>query len=253
MTPSENNMSLQPPLISVITVCRNAAPQLAVTAESVRQQKFNDFEFLIIDGASTDNTLAMAASFETDFARFVSEPDSGIYDAMNKGSRLALGQWVIFMNAGDTFASPSVLADLAAMAADCDDSAGVIYGDVIRMTGDNGTLLHAGEPCNSHRMFFCHQSAMTRRSLLLRYPFDTSCPLSADFKFYKTLIRRNISMKKINIPVACFDTTGISSRRRSAGLADNMRVILQTDGPIKGLPFLARLFPVWLVCKLRGR
>lgn len=236
-------------MVSVITVCRNCLPQLRQTLESVAAQRDADFEHIIVDGASSDGTSAfLRREFR---GQWISEPDRGIYDAMNKGGRMARGEWVIFMNAGDSFVADDTLARLApALAGD----AGVVYGDVLKEGADGSLhLKKAEEPHSSHRMIFCHQSALARRSLLERFPFDTTHPYSADFKFFKTLWRKGCRFERVDFPVAVFDTGGVSNRRRSAGLADNMRVIRETDGLVRGLPHLLHLLPTYLLLRLRGK
>ena len=100
------------PLVSVITVCRNAGARIDLTAASVAVQNCLDCEWLVIDGASSDDTVYRAEAWRGRMAcpvRIVSEPDQGIYDAMNKGLRLARGRWVHFLNADDVYANPGVL------------------------------------------------------------------------------------------------------------------------------------------------
>ena len=108
---------------------------------------------------------------KTEGIRWISEPDKGIYDAMNKGIRMAEGEWVIFMNAGDVFASDDTLSKVFSVERDAD----VIYGDVIK--GDS--IKKAESPHNGHRMYFCHQSAFVRTSCLKEFPFDIQHRMSA--------------------------------------------------------------------------
>lgn len=238
------------PKISVITVCFNALPALKRTVESVRAQSRRDVELIVVDGGSTDGTARYLADSGAADA-FVSEPDGGIYDAMNKGVRMARGEWVIFMNAADTFATPDALSKLMAAAGEETD---VVYGAVIRQEPDGSErLVGAGEPRSAHRMFYCHQSALARREWLLRFPFDTRHRMSADFKQVKQMLAAGARFRRTDAAVARFDTGGISTRRRSAGLADNMRVVAETDGLLRGLPHILRLLPTYLLCRMRGR
>ncbi|MDE7427240.1 MAG: glycosyltransferase [Muribaculaceae bacterium] len=242
------------PLISVITVCRNAADALERTISSVISQTFDDFEFIIVDGASTDSTPQILEKYSGSVNRIISEPDHGIYDAMNKGVNAATGRWVIFMNAADTFAAPDTMQRLAAEAMAAPDDTDVIYGNVLKKGPDAQPVLKEAEPPHrSHRMFFCHQSALTRRSALLTHPFDLRHPLSADFRLYRLLLADGRGFRKVNFPVAVFDTTGVSNSRRSAGLADNISVIMELDGLRAGLPHLMHLIPPYLICRLRGK
>ena len=114
--------------VTVITVCRNHAKGLEKTIQSVESQTWQEKEYLVIDGASTDGTMEVIRQHEGSITQWISEPDLGIYDAMNKGVRLAQGQWIIFMNAGDTFASTDTLQRVFQEPQEAD----VIYGDVIK-------------------------------------------------------------------------------------------------------------------------
>lgn len=238
--------------ISVVTVCRNAIDALEKTAASVNSQSCRDrLEFIIVDGASTDGTPALLEQMKrrrmVDTA--VSEPDAGIYDAMNKGVAMATGRWIIFMNAGDTFADDTTAGRLLDSGILDGDKADVVYGDVVK----EGTVVVAGEPRNCHRMFFCHQSCLARRSLLVETPLDTRHPMSADFKWVKTMIAQRRRLRHIDLPVACFDTTGVSNARRSAGLRDNMSIVMEMDRGLERLTHMAHLALPYIVSRLRGK
>ena len=229
--------------VTVITVCRNHAKGLEKTIQSVESQTWQEKEFLVIDGASTDGTMEVIRQHEGSITQWISEPDLGIYDAMNKGVRLAQGQWIIFMNTGDTFASADTLQRVFQEPQEAD----VIYGDVIK--GEN--VKKAEAPHNAHRMFFCHQSAFVRTSCLKAFPFDTSHRMSADFKQIKQLYLAGKNFKQLDFPIAEFDTLGISNTSRSKGLRDNISVIREVDSWKDLLKFLPRLYFTYCLCRLR--
>ena len=231
--------------VTIITVCRNHARELERTIRSVESQTWQEKEYLIIDGASTDETLEVIQQHKDSITRWISEPDQGIYDAMNKGVRMAQGQWVIFMNAGDTFASSDTLQRVFQVPQEAD----VIYGDVIK----GGNIKKAEAPHNAHRMFFCHQSAFVKTSCLKEFPFDTKHRMSADFKQIKQLYLNGKTFKQLDFPVANFDTKGVSNTNRSAGLYDNIQVIRETDGLWEQVKLLPRLYFTYLLCKVRGK
>ena len=231
--------------VTIITVCRNHAQLLERTIQSVESQTWQDKEYLVIDGASTDETMEVIQRHQASITRWVSEPDQGIYDAMNKGVQLAQGEWVIFMNAGDTFASDDTLRGVFGSPQDAD----VIYGDVIK----EGHVKKAEAPHNAHRMFFCHQSAFVRTSCLRAFPFDTTHRMSADFKQVKQLYLSGKTFKQLDFPVANFDTQGVSNTSRSMGLYDNIRVIRETDCLVDQIRLLPRLYFTYLLCKMRGK
>ena len=164
------------PRVSIITVTYNAEPLLERTLQSVLAQRYADKEIVVVDGQSSDGTVAVIKRHAAAIQSWISEPDKGIYDAMNKGVRMATGDWILFMNAGDTFASDDVFQCLF----DAVDpaQADVIYGDVVK----GGVVKAAPRQYRLyHRMLFCHQSVLTRRSCLLDTPFDIRHRLSADF------------------------------------------------------------------------
>ena len=231
--------------VTIITVCRNHARELERTIRSVESQTWQEKEYLIIDGASTDETLEVIQQHKDSITRWISEPDQGIYDAMNKGVKWAQGQWVIFMNAGDTFASSDTLQRVFQVPQEAD----VIYGDVIK----GGNIKKAEAPHNAHRMFFCHQSAFIKTSCLKEIPFDTRHRMSADFKQIKQLYLNGKTFKQLDFPVANFDTQGVSNTNRSAGLYDNIQVIRETDGLWEQVKLLPRLYFTYLLCKVRGK
>ena len=241
------------PFLSIVTVTRNAALLLLKTIRNVETLDSQDIEYIVVDGASTDNSHSVIADSHC-IDKWISEPDKGIYDAMNKGARMAQGEWIIFMNAGDTFASGNVVSRLKEYALSHPEG-DVIYGDVIR-SGDspeNDILKTASDTLKGHRLAFCHQSVICKREDLLETPFDISHKYSADFKFFKTLEKKGKKFHHINIPVARFDTSGISTQKRSKGLADNMKVIAETDGIIRGLPSILHLFPTYFISRLKGK
>ena len=232
-------------IVTIITVCRNHAKELERTIRSVECQIWQEKEYLVIDGASTDDSLDVIKAHEASITRWVSEPDQGIYDAMNKGVKMAQGEWVIFMNAGDTFAGDDTLQRVFGNPLDAD----VIYGDVIK-----GELVKKAEaPRNAHRMFYCHQSAFVRTSCLREFPFDIRHRMSADFKQVKQLFLSGKRFRQLDFPVANFDTQGVSNKNRSAGLYDNIQVIRETDRLWEQVRLLPRLWITYLICRIRGK
>lgn len=240
------------PKVTVVTVCRNVRDMLARTIDSVDAQTYDNLEYVVVDGLSDDGTVDMLHQRDDSIDRWISEPDSGIYDAMNKGVALATGDWVIFMNAGDTFYADDTVERV--FATDFDDNVDVVYGDVaIPAVCGFPVVKAASEPRNCHRMYFCHQSAFARLEALRKHPFDISRRYSADFKFFKTLLLSGARFVHVGMPVALYDMTGVSNRRRSEGLRDNMRVICETDSVADCVRFLPRLWFSWAMCRLRGK
>ena len=224
-------------------------PLLRHTIENVLQQAYAPLEYLIIDGASTDGTPAYLSSLQAPL-QWWSAPDKGIYDAMNKGVARASGEWVIFMNAGDCFAAADVLQRIFSTPRTAD----VIYGDVLKAAADGAPTVSRAHPFkNAHRYVFLSSSSLVRIECLHTTPFDITHPFSADFKFFKLLGHQGKKFAYVDIPIALFDTSGISNRQRSKGLYDNIKVVRETDGFLECLRLLPRLWFVYLLCRLRGK
>ncbi len=212
------------PKISVITVCRNALADVQRTAASVRVQTYTNYEYIFVDGASTDGTVEWLKGQEG--IVWHTEPDKGIYDAMNKGVRMAKGEWVIFLNAGDTFYDKEVLQSIAPY---LKTEYGLVYGDIAKERKGKEIIKCAELPHNSHRMFCCHQALFTRADLLRDTPFDITHKLSADFKFVKQMYLKSVPMCYVPKVIARFDTHGVSHTRMTDGLEDNIAVIREVD------------------------
>ena len=246
----ESNMLTALPTVSVVMVTYNAGLLADKTLTNLAEQDYPNMEIVVIDGRSTDDTVPIierhAASLGA-VMRWVSEPDGGIYDAMNKGSLMATGEWVIFMNAGDVFASADVLRRIFAHG---QPDADVLYGDVIK----DGMVKRAPYTYYPyHRMLFCHQCVLTRRQMLLQTPFDTRHKLSADLKLFLMLYQRGARFHHVGLPMAIFDTGGVSNTQRSRGLRDNISVVCETIPMPQRIKFVARLAVPYLMCRLRGR
>ena len=156
------------PLFSIITITYNAANELPATMRSVAEQSFTDFEHLIIDGASKDNTLEVAKSLGTEMMTIYSEPDKGLYDAMNKGLAKARGEYLIFLNAGDAFHAADTLQKMATASKSSPD---IIYGDTDLVDAQRRFVAkrHLSAPKQltfdsfKRGMLVCHQAFVVRR------------------------------------------------------------------------------------------
>lgn len=237
------------PLISIITITFNAESQLPPTMESVAQQTFHDFEHIIVDGASKDSTLEVARRLGTDSLRILSEPDNGLYDAMNKGLRLAKGSYVVFLNAGDAFHSPGVLAAYAEAAKKKPD---IIYADTVIVDKDRKVLgpRHLSAPdilsfeSFSKGMLVCHQAFMVRRSLAPFY--DTAYRFSADYDWTVKCIRKSAPGKCINLHTVAIDylSDGMTDHNKLPSLRERFDIMCRHYGTgktvVNHLSFIGR-------------
>ena len=230
----------QIPLITVVTICYNSEDQIEKTIRSVISQNYSNKEYVVIDGASTDATLKIIDPFRNSINTFISEPDSGIYHAMNKAVSKATGEWIIFMNAGDVFLDNTILDQVSESLQKGID---VLYGDILVLKERNYEVKEAPTDISHfHRMPFCHQAVFTRTVLLKSFPFDEKYKLSADFKFYKQLKQERVVFSRIPIPITIYDRTGISNSQRTKGLAENIAIIKEVDDWQQKLQLLPRLY-----------
>ncbi|MCQ2352651.1 MAG: glycosyltransferase [Victivallaceae bacterium] len=213
---SQNGVKMRP-IISVITVCYNALTKLKITAESVLAQDASDWEYIIVDGGSTDGTVGFLQNVaQKSISRafcWRSQRDRGIYDAMNEGVKLASGDWIIFMNAGDVFFSPDIISRAKDLLHNLPDDVGVFYGDTL-MHYQWGDVVQCDDELNNHNpvMPFIHQSAFTKRILLLKYPFDLSYRIIADFYLYYTLRNLHIPFVHHKLIISKYDVSeGLSA------------------------------------------
>ena len=225
------------PLFSIITVTWNAADVIAPTIQSVQRQTSSDYEMLIIDGASTDDTLAIVRQASIASLRVFSEPDNGLYDAMNKGIARARGRYLIFLNAGDKFADDTVLARLAMLTA---DNPGVIYGQT-QLVDAEGQVVgkrHLTAPkiltANSflNGMVVCHQAFAARRDLVPDY--DLQYKLSADYDWcIKVLKKSPANAYAGKEPIISYLADGMTTRHHRASLMERYRIMCRHYGTAK--------------------
>lgn len=195
-------MTKATPLFSIITITFNNRDGLASTAQSIAMQTCVDFEWIIIDGFSTDGTKEDFANYAS--AQIISEPDKGIYDAMNKGIDLARGDYLVFMNAGDCFATSDVLRIFSDGACDSPD---LIYGDSF----EGGHYKAARK--DSYilwGMFTHHQAMFYRRESLGSIRYDTSYKIAADYDLTLRFLKSESRSLYLPFPVCIFAEGGVS-------------------------------------------
>lgn len=192
---------------SVITVCYNAAPTISWTIASVLNQTYQDVEYIVVDGGSKDGTVELLKGVTDERLRFVSEKDNGIYDAMNKGLRMATGDYLIFLGADDTFFNAQVLERVAEKIA---NKTGVIYGDVMLKTHQK---LYNGRFTRwtwGHRNI-CHQSIFYPKSVYSKYTYDEQYRRVADWDYNLRLLTDGIAFHYIAETICTFNDAGGAS------------------------------------------
>lgn len=212
------------PKVTVVTVNFNMADQIAGTLDSVLAQDYPNFESVVIDGASTDGSREVIASYGDRLAYWVSEKDRNLYDGMNKGVCAATGDWVLFMNSGDRFADPHVLS---ALFAEDHADADVLYGHHVRRYPEQGIerLIPAETPdILPLRMHCSHQSLLMRRWVLLERPFALDL-LSADYDSILDAYAKGLRFKRVDRVVAITSVGGRSDTNRLGSLRERILIL----------------------------
>ncbi len=215
------------PAFTIITVCLNIASTIRRTCESIVNQTFQDFQWIVVDGASTDGTLDILKEYSSRINILISEPDKGIYNAMNKGIKLATGEYINFMNGGDEFYNNAVLQKVV----DTEPTADVIYGDIMVNTGKT-LYLHRNQrllcPKSLYKQTISHPASFVKRSIMLRYRFDESFKIAADYDFFtKIYFRKKYTFKRLDITIAIFYLDGISSTNIIVTQQENTKIRLK--------------------------
>ncbi|MBJ2185250.1 glycosyltransferase family 2 protein [Paramuribaculum intestinale] len=209
--------------ISVVTVCYNAVDCIEQTMLSVLDQTYHDIEYIIIDGGSTDGTVDIIKKYADRLAYWISEPDKGIYDAMNKGIAVATGDYINFMNAGDTFRDQSSIYTYVDV---IKPESEIIYGDVIikyhsRFQYRKPLWLDHLSEC----LPFCHQSVIVKTGLLRDRQFDTSYRILGDYDFFYSCYKRGLCFQYIPEALSVYDSTeGVSKDCLSEIMAEKFRI-----------------------------
>lgn len=202
------------PLISIITVVRNGGKYLEQTIESVINQTYENIEYIIVDGASNDDTLNIIRRYEDDITFWQSERDVGIYDAMNKGCEKASGRYVLFLGAGDRFFNNTSLADVIAQSLVADGYPDLIAAQV--MYGFKNKLLGPSWPLNEyalHQHGPAHQGLLVERSVYKRIRYDPYFRIVGDVDFYTKLREQGLfSPRFVRTTLAVFRLGGMSNR-----------------------------------------
>lgn len=210
--------------LSIITINLNNRDGLQKTIDSVVSQTFKDFEWIVIDGGSTDGSKELIEQYADHFSYWVSEPDKGIYNAMNKGIKVACGEYLLFLNSGDWLYNSDVLKRTFSSSPKSD----IIYGDVaLCKNGIIDEIRHYSDKLSFKyllKLSVAHCSTFIRRNLLNESPYNEMYKIVADRYFFLTHALKNKSFEHLNIIVSCFDLSGISSTEKERCRAEEERL-----------------------------
>ena len=223
--------------ISIVTVAYNAVESIEETIQSILSQNYSDYEYIVIDGGSTDGTTAIIGRYSSNIDYYVSEPDRGIYDAMNKAIDVANGEWIIFLNSGDKFASSSVLSSVVTYITSCPDCS-VICGDTV-IKYPWGSFKSEGKAISPQDIYlpFCHQSTFVKTELMQRYKFDLSYKIVADYNFFYQLHCLGKKFLHVRELISEYDMNGYSSQR----VVELYREIARINGTYKSLSYYKKM------------
>ncbi|CAL1519211.1 glycosyltransferase family 2 protein [Chitinophaga sp. MM2321] len=226
------------PVVSIITVCYNAGRFIESTIQSVLAQTYPHIEYIIIDGASKDNTLEVVAQYRSHIATVVSEKDKGLYDAMNKGMQLATGEYLLFLNADDTLTNNNVIEKMLSACTDAD----VYYGEAM-FIDENGAELGLRSVQTPHQvpeqltwkslkhgMVVSHQAYIIRRTLSPLY--DLQYKVCADIDWMIRSLKASRKICNTHLVVAKFRVGGTSKQRQQLAWKERYKILSRYYGHI---------------------
>jgi glycosyltransferase involved in cell wall biosynthesis len=248
------------PIVSIITITYNAEKFLEKTILSVLAQTYPYIEYIIIDGKSKDGTLDIVKKYETHIATWISEPDKGIYDAMNKGLERATGEYVWFMNAGDEIFSPDTLAHIMSL-----PTADVYYGEtefrdlVGKYLGLRSEVTPLRLPARltwkslQMGLMVCHQAILVRKNIAPQY--DLAHHYSADTDWVIRALKQAQSITNVQATVAVYLQGGFSRRNLRKSLLDRFAIMRKHYGLLHTLGSHVRIVwrSFWFLVKTRKR
>lgn len=230
------------PLVTIITITYNAAEFLEETIKSIIYQDYTNIEYLIIDGKSKDTTLDIINKYNNSISSWISEPDEGIYDAMNKGIEKATGEWILFMHAGDIFYSHSTISNVFKL---LENSTDVICGDTYYYNNSKELVLKkyggADSLYDGGFNFACHQSVFSKTKILKDNPFSKEYKIVSDYEFLLKTYKKGFIFQFIDIPVSIYLNGGFSKQNRIKARIEELYLISKfIDEPtqiLKKAPF----------------
>ena len=204
-------------MISIITVCYNAADNLKQTIDSIMNQNIGDFEYIIKDGGSSDQTCKLIDDYNSKLKRklsnflFLNGVDNGIYNAMNIATNYSKGDYLLFINAGDELYAPNTIELLNKIVNNCD----VYYGNIVQQDNEHQKMVKPMGNIDSLKknMFFCHQAAVIKRSVMCELKYKEKYMICADYDFFLRAYLQGKQFSYIDQVIAIFKTGGVSYKR----------------------------------------
>ena len=240
------------PTFSIITVTYNAAATIEATLLSVRQQTYRHFEHLIIDGASKDNTLYIIYKYKDDTIKVFSEPDKGLYDAMNKGIRMASCDYLCFLNAGDTFHEVDTLEKIAnTISTTPHGLPSILYGETAIVNAERQFLhmrRHKATDVLTWKSFqqgmlVCHQAFLVKRTLA--EPYNLQYKYSSDFDWCIRMMKKADVISNTHLILIDYLDEGMTTRHHKESLIERLRIMAKHYGWCKTI-----IMHLWFAIRL---
>lgn len=238
--------------LSVITVTYNAERTLERTLKSVREQTYPHIEHVIVDGNSKDGTVSLIEKYETEKMNWISEPDKGLYDAMNKGAAMATGDYLCFLNAGDTFFESDTVEKMMCSFPE-NQFPDILYGETAIVDND-GKFLHmrrlqAPEKLSwksfKQGMLVCHQAFIVKKSIF--EPYNLNYRFSSDFDWTVRMMKKAKTIHNTRLTLINYLNEGMTTANHKASLKERYRIMVKHYGHLSTF-----LHHIWFVVRSLG-
>lgn len=216
--------------ITIASVVLNAKNNIEETIQSVINQTYKNIEYVIIDGESNDGTIDILKKYEHEIAKLLIEKDKGLYDAMNKALDLATGDYIIFMNSGDTFVTPYIIDGVVNS---LKNNNAVYYGNVILLNTKEKNASFFGGYFGKHRLCFkniCHQAIFYPKSLYKTHKYDLTYKIFADYMYNISLKAENVQFVYLKTIISFFELGGLSDIGDEQVAQNKGKIILSKFG-----------------------
>lgn len=248
--------------ITVVTVCYNAERDIEKTIQSVIKQSYGNIEYIIVDGASTDGTMKVIEKYKNNISTIVSEPDQGIYDAMNKGVKLASGDYIVFLNAGDNFHTEYVVENVVS----CNPSTDIVCGSInVCYKGEGHVYAPGNLEDTKKRMTVPHPGMFIKSDYHKFNHYDITYRSSGDYDFlYRSIYKNRASFSFVNVIVTDYNNeAGMSKDNYKRARLEDYRVRgleprkvdylkIEINSKLMNiLSFMKDLLPLWLRKRIR--
>ncbi len=222
------------PKVSIVTVTYNCVDTIEKTLLNVLNQTYSNLEYIVIDGASTDGTREVIERYANRLSYWISEPDKGIYEAMNKGIKAATGEWIFFLNSGDFFFKPQTIQNVFEWYEDKGED--LIVGGIrsVNHQGVNDAFYNPANADAWHRAFIPHQSAFIRLSVQKANPYLTKYKIASDYAFFLKQILRGCNIALCKEIISIYDSEfGISSTNILLAWQERTQIRKELGAPFK--------------------